>query len=84
VEDRKIFLTGMLRKYLSTVQNDPKVKQMLRPQEVESGLEMIIDRIVEGVMERESELGRKLSFPEFRELMMETLDQLSPKIAYIV
>ena len=84
MEDRKIFLTGMLRKYLSTVQNDPKVKQMLRPQEVESGLEMIIDRIVEGVMERESELGRKLSFPEFRELMMETLDQLSPKIAYIV
>ena len=80
---RKRFLTNMLRKCLSRVQDDPKVKRMLTPQEAENGLEKVIERIVKKVMKREAELGRKLVFPEFRELMMETLEELSPKVTYI-
>lgn len=83
MKDRKRFLINMLRKYLSKVQDDPKVKRILTPQEAENGLETVIERIVERAMKREAELGRKLAFPEFRELMMETLNELSPKVTYI-
>lgn len=82
--DRKRFLKNMLQKYLSKVQNDPKVKRTLTPKEVENGVEMVIERIVEAAMKREAELGRKLAFPEFREFIMETLDELYPRITYIV
>jgi uncharacterized membrane-anchored protein YjiN (DUF445 family) len=84
MENRKSFLTNLLRKYLSKVQDDPKVKKMLTPQEAENGLETVIERIVEEAMKREAELGRKLGFPEFRELITETLDEFSPKVTYIV
>jgi uncharacterized membrane-anchored protein YjiN (DUF445 family) len=84
MKNRKRFLTNMLRKYLSKVQEDPKVRKMLKPQEAENGLEMVIERIVQEAMKREAELGRKLTFPEFQKLMMETLDDLSPKVTYIV
>lgn len=84
MKDRKSFLTNLLRKYLSKVQEHPKVKQMLTPQEVENGLETIIERIVERAMKKEAKLGRNLTFREFKELIMETLDEFSPKKTYIV
>jgi hypothetical protein len=84
MENRKIFLANMLRKYLSKVREDPKVKRMLTPQEAEDGLELVIERIVQEAMKLEAKLGRKLAFPEFRKLMMETLADLSPKTTYIV
>lgn len=84
MENRKSFLTNMLRKYLSKVQDDPKVKRMLTPQEAENGLETVIERIVKEAMKKEAELGRQLAFPEFQEVIMETLDELSPKTTYIM
>lgn len=82
--DRRRFLKNMLRKHLSKVQDDPKVKRMLTPQEAENGLELIIERMVEKILKKESELGRKLAFQELRELIIETLDEFYPKITYIV
>ena len=84
MEDRKSFLKNMLRKYLSKVQDNPKVKRILTPQEAENGLEMVIERIVKEAVEKEAKLVRKLAFPEFQEIMMETLDEFSPKLTYIV
>lgn len=74
----------MLWRYLSKVQNDPDVKRVLTPQETKNGLEMVIERIVEEVMKKEIELGRKLAFPEFHDVVIETLNALSPRITYIV
>jgi len=84
MENRKNFLTKVLRKHLSKVLVDPKVKSTLSPQEAQNGIEMVIERIVERAIEREAELDRRLAFPEFRELMMETLDELHPRKTYIV
>jgi len=84
MENRKSFLANMLRRYLSKVQDDPRVKQMLTPQEAEKGLETVIERIVERAMDMEAKLGRELSYPEFQKLIMETLDEISPKVTYIV
>ena len=82
--DRKKFLKNMLRKHLSKIQDDPKVKKMLTPKEAENGLELIIERMVERITKKESELGRELAFRELRELIMETLDEFYPRITYII
>lgn len=79
VENRKDFLTNMLREYLSKIQDDPKVKRLLTPQEAENGLEVVLERIVEEIVKREAELGRRLAFPELQELIIDMLDEISPK-----
>lgn len=81
---RKSFLTKMLRRSLSKVMDDPKVRQMLTPEETENGLDRIIERVVNKALEEETKLGRKLTFQEFRECTMKTLDEIAPKAKYIV
>ena len=81
---RQKFLSGMLRKHLSRITNNPKVRALLSSNEIEDGLGMVVDRIVERVMEREAQLGRELTFEEFRECMMKALNEIAPKAEYIV
>lgn len=81
---RKSFLTKMLRRSLSKVMDDPKVRQMLTPEETENDLDRIIERVVNKALEEEIKLGRKLTFQEFRDYMMKTLDEIAPKAKYIV
>jgi phage terminase small subunit len=84
MEERKRFLTRILRERLSKVIDDPKVKQFLTRKEAESGLETVIERIVEDILERERQLGRKLTFAEFKKSVMETLNELAPSTKYII
>lgn len=84
MEERKRFLTRILRERLSKIIDDPKVKQLLTKREAESGLESVIERIVEDVLEKERQLGRKLTFAEFRESVMKTLNELAPSAQYII
>lgn len=74
----------MLRKCLSKVIDDPKVRRMLTPKEAENGLETVIERVVNKALKEEARLGRELTFQEFRECMMETLDEIAPKLKYII
>jgi len=84
MEERKRFLTRILRERLSKIIDDPKVKQLLTKKEAESGLETVIERIVEDVLEKEKQLGRELTFAEFRESIMKTLNELAPSTQYII
>lgn len=84
MEERKRFLKRVLRERLWKVIDDPKVKQLLTEKEAVDGLETVIERIVEAVLERERQLGRKLTFAEFRESVMKTLNELAPSTQYIV
>jgi len=81
---RRKFLTKMLYKHLSKITNHPKLRALLASNEIESGLEIVLSRIVENVMEREAQLGRQLTFEEFRECMMKALNEIAPKKEYIV
>jgi serine kinase of HPr protein (carbohydrate metabolism regulator) len=84
MEERKRFLKRLLRERLSKVVDDPKVRRVLTEREAINGLETVIERIVEDVLEREKQLGRKLTFAEFKEAVMETLNELAPSTQYIV
>lgn len=75
----------MLRAFLSRASDDPKVMRMLTREDTEAILERVIERIVDEVVKREAELGRELTFKEFREHMMKTLDKVVPEVtSYIV
>jgi phage terminase small subunit len=84
MEERRKFLTRILRERLAKVIDDPKVKQFLTRKEAESGLETVITRIVEDILEKERQLGRKLTYEEFKKSVMETLDELAPSAKYII
>jgi hypothetical protein len=84
MKERRRLLTNMLRKCLSKVIDDPKVRRMLTPKEAENGLETVIERVVNKALKEEARLGRELTFQEFRECMMETLDEIAPKLKYII
>jgi len=81
---RRRFLTNMLYRHLSKITNNPKLRALLASEEIESGLEIVVKRIVENVMEREAQLGRQLTFEEFRECMMKALNEIAPMTEYIV
>jgi hypothetical protein len=84
MEERRRFLKRMLRERLWKIIEDPKVKRLLTRKEAANGLETVIDRIVEDVLEKEKRLGRKLTFAEFKESVMKTLDELAPSTRYII
>jgi len=84
VENRRRFLKAVLKKILSQVKEDPRVKRLLTAQEAEYGLNMVIDRVIENTLEMERRLGRRLTFKEFRKCLLKTLDEFSPKPEYIV
>lgn len=84
LEERRRFLRRMLRERLHKVVDDPKVRRLLTAKEAESGLDTVIERIVENVLEKEKRLKRKLNFAEFRETVMETLNEFAPPTKYIV
>ena len=83
-EKRRRFLKAVLKKTLSQVKDDPRVRRLLTAQEAENGLNTVINRIVENALAMEKSLGRSLTFKEFRECLLKTLDEFSPKIEYIV
>jgi serine kinase of HPr protein (carbohydrate metabolism regulator) len=84
MEERKKFLKRLLRERLHKVVDDPKVRRLLTEKEAVNGLETVIERIVEDVLEREKQLGRKLTFAEFKESVMKTLNELAPSTNYII
>ena len=83
-ERRRRFLKIILKKALSQVKDDSRVRKLLTAQEAENGLNTIIDKVVENALAMERKLGRKLTFKEFQECLLRTLDEFSPKIEYIV
>jgi hypothetical protein len=84
MEKRKEFLKHLLRERLHKVVDDPKVRRLLTEKEAINGLETVIERIVEDVLEREKQLGRKLTFAEFKQSVMKTLNKLAPSTNYII
>jgi uncharacterized membrane-anchored protein YjiN (DUF445 family) len=84
MEERRRFLKRMLRERLRKIIEDPKVKRLLTEREAANGLETVIDRIVEDVLEKEKQLGRQLTFTEFKESVMKTLNELAPSTQYII
>lgn len=84
MEERKKFLKHLLMERLHKVVDDPKVRRLLTEKEAVNGLEIVIERIVEDVLEREKQLGRKLTFAEFKESIMKTLNELTPSTNYII
>lgn len=82
--ERRRFLTYMLREWLSKVVDDPRVRRLLTSEEAENGLETIVERVVNRALKEEAKLGRKLTFQEFMECIMETLEEVAPEVGYIV
>lgn len=83
MERRKV-LTYMLRKCLSKVVDDPRVRRLLTSEEAENGLKTVIERVVNRALKEEAKLGRQLTFQEFRECIMETLEEITLEVSYIV
>lgn len=83
-EERRKFLKRMLQRSFSKVKEDPKVKTLLSEREAEDGLNTVLERIIDRVLKRERELNRRLTFQEFLQCIMKTLDDLTSKTEYIV
>jgi len=84
-EIRRKKLTQILYTQLSkVVKRDEKVRRMLSSQEIENGLQILINRIVDDVLEKEAKLKRKLTIEELKECIMKVLDEFSPETGYII
>mgnify|MGYP000589589102 CR=1 FL=1 len=84
-EIRRKKLAQILYTQLSkVVKRDEKVRRMLSSQEIENGLQILINRIVDDVLEKEAKLKRKLTIEELKECIMKVLDEFSPETGYII
>ena len=84
-EIRRKKLAQILYTQLSkVVKRDEKVRRMLSSQEIENGLQILINRIVDVVLEKEAKLKRKLTIEELKECIMKVLDEFSPETGYII
>lgn len=84
-EKRRKSIAAILHTQLSrVVKKDPKVRKMLTSKEIEGGLQTLINRIVEEILKKEEQLGRRLTLEEFRERIMEVLNEFAPETRYIV
>ena len=83
-DKRRRFLTEILYNYFFKIVNTPKIRALLTSQEIEAGLEIVIDEIVKNIMNDEAKLGRKLTFREFTEHIIRVLNKFAPETGYII
>jgi len=84
-EKRRRTLQRILHNQLSkVVKENHRVQKMLTSKEIEEGLQIVINQIVDDVLKKEEQLKRKLTLEELRECIMKALDRFAPETRYIV
>jgi hypothetical protein len=72
------------KKFYSIVKDNPKVRKVLTEREIENGLQTLINRIVEEIMEKEQKLGRELTLEEIKNIVINILNEFTSRTGYIV
>lgn len=79
IAERRRKLTEIFyKRFYQLIKENPKLRKFLTEREIEEGLQTLVSKIVEKIMEKEQKIGRKLTIEEIKEVVMSILNELAP------